>query len=418
MKHLKYKETGIEWLGDIPEHWTVKKLRFLVKITTGDKDTENREEDGEYPFYVRSQTVESISSYSFDGEAILTAGDGVGVCKVWHYVNGKFDFHQRVYMLYGFKELLGKYLFHYIRSNFIHEILKLSAKSTVDSLRLPMFKEFIVAYPEIEEQEAISNFLDEKVSMLESLIANKHSFIEKLHEKRICIISNAVTKGLNPLVKMKDSKNEFLGNIPANWSIIRLKYLTSESLKYGANVPAELDDQNLPRYVRITDVDSEGNLRDETFRSIEKEVALPYLLKEGDILFARSGATVGKTFIYRKDWGECAYAGYLIKARINKKVYDPMFIYYYTKSDGYLQWIQSVTIQATIQNVSAEKYSSLWFAIPPSLSEQKNIVEYLNQESNKIDTLISKTEQAIERLEEYKTALISSVVTGKIKVQK
>lgn len=93
-----------------------------------------------------------------------------------------------------------------------------------------------------------------------------------------------------------------------------------------------------------------------------------------------------------------------------------MFVYYYTKSDGYQQWIQSITIQATIQNVSAEKYSSLWFALPPNLEEQQKIVDYLDIETNKIDLIIKKTEKAIDKLQEYKTALISAAVTGKIKV--
>ena len=97
---VKMKETGIDWIPSIPENWNKRRLRFLVKITTGKKNTEDRIPDGEYPFYVRSQTIERINSFSFDGEGILTAGDGVGVGKVFHYVNGKFDFHQRVYLFY------------------------------------------------------------------------------------------------------------------------------------------------------------------------------------------------------------------------------------------------------------------------------------------------------------------------------
>ncbi len=104
-KYPKYRDSGVEWLGEIPEHWDISRLKFLCNITTGGKDTENKVDDGKYPFYVRSQTVERINSYSFNGEAILTAGDGVGVGKVFHYVNDKFDFHQRVYMFYSFQTI-------------------------------------------------------------------------------------------------------------------------------------------------------------------------------------------------------------------------------------------------------------------------------------------------------------------------
>jgi type I restriction enzyme S subunit len=187
------KDTGVEWLGEIPNHWKIKKMRYLCEITTGGKDTENREENGEYPFFVRSQTVERISTYSFDGEAILTAGDGVGVCKVWHYINGKFDFHQRVYMLSNFKEVIGKYLFEYLRENFVHEVLKLSAKSTVDSLRRPMFLNFTVVVPPISEQIEIVSLIEKQTSLINLSIEKIEVAIEKLIDYRQSLISEAVT---------------------------------------------------------------------------------------------------------------------------------------------------------------------------------------------------------------------------------
>jgi type I restriction enzyme, S subunit len=190
----KMKPSGIEWLGEIPEHWEVKRLRYLLQITTGEKDTENREENGVYPFYVRSQTVERISTYSYDGEAILTAGDGVGVCKVWHHVNAKFDFHQRVYMLYKFRGVTGRFLFYFLKELFVHEVLKLSAKSTVDSLRLHMFQNFPVAVPNsIIEQRRIGEFLNAKTRKIDDLVVKVNHAIEKLREYRTALISAAVT---------------------------------------------------------------------------------------------------------------------------------------------------------------------------------------------------------------------------------
>jgi type I restriction enzyme S subunit len=192
-KDVKLKDSGIEWLGEIPEHWEVVKLRYLSDITTGDKDTENREDDAKYPFFVRSQTIERISSYSFDGEAILTAGDGVGVCKVWHYINGKFDYHQRVYMMHNFRKVTGIYLFNFMKENFINEVLKLSAKSTVDSLRRPMFLEFPVAVPPLEEQSSIIDMLINKQKLIDHSIKGILSSIQKLKEYRQSLISEAVT---------------------------------------------------------------------------------------------------------------------------------------------------------------------------------------------------------------------------------
>lgn len=188
------RDSGIEWLGEIPEHWEVKKLRYLCKTTTGAKDTENREDDGKFPFFVRSQTIERISTFSFDGEGILTAGDGVGVCKVWHYVNEKFDFHQRVYLLYDFQEIFGKLLFYYIRQNFIHDVLRLSAKSTVDSLRRNMFLDFQVTFPlNIKEQQSIVHHIETECKRIDKQIKRTKKLIELLKEYRTALISEVVT---------------------------------------------------------------------------------------------------------------------------------------------------------------------------------------------------------------------------------
>jgi len=187
------KDSGIEWLGEIPEHWELKRMKYLCDVTTGGKDTENREDDGEYPFFVRSQTIEKISTYSFDGEAILTAGDGVGVCKVWHYVNEKFDFHQRVYMMSNFQPVLGKYLFYYLKENFGKEVMKLSAKSTVDSLRRPMFQNFMVCFGSLEEQKQIINLIEKEEVRIETLITKSQQEIELLKEYKTALISEVVT---------------------------------------------------------------------------------------------------------------------------------------------------------------------------------------------------------------------------------
>ncbi|MTJ11551.1 restriction endonuclease subunit S [Anabaena sp. UHCC 0187] len=209
--------------------------------------------------------------------------------------------------------------------------------------------------------------------------------------------------------KYKDSGVEWLGDIPEHWEVKRFKFLLSEPFKYGANEAAEIDDPNLPRYIRITDVKDDGNLRDDTFRSLPEEIAKDYILEESDILLARSGATVGKTFIYRKSWGKAAYAGYLIRARVSGQN-NSDFIYKFLQSKLYWDWVKSIFIQATIQNISAEKYSNLFITIPP-LNEQEKIAQFLDYKTKQIDELIKKKETLIEKLDEKRTALISHAVT-------
>lgn len=136
MEKQGYKQTEV---GVIPEDWTLECIADIASITTGGSDTQDKIDDGEYPFYVRSNQIERINKYTFDGEAILTSGDGVGVGKVFHYVNGKFDFHQRVYNIYGFRDNVdGKYLFFQFKTNFFDRVMSMTAKSSVDSVRREM----------------------------------------------------------------------------------------------------------------------------------------------------------------------------------------------------------------------------------------------------------------------------------------
>ena len=187
------KPSGIEWLGDVPEHWDVLKLKFLCNVQTGDKDTENAVEGGIYPFFVRSQTIERINSMAFDCEAILTAGDGAGVGKVFHYHNGPFDFHQRVYMMNNFRGISGPYLFHYFRENFYKVALEGGAKSTVDSLRRPMFMNFTVCVPPKPEQAVIVEAIEMAAEKFDALTAEAQRAIDLLQERRTALISAAVT---------------------------------------------------------------------------------------------------------------------------------------------------------------------------------------------------------------------------------
>lgn len=190
---VKLKDSGVDWIGEIPEHWEVRKFKFLCHITTGSKNTENKIENGLYPFYVRSQTPERINSYTFDGEAILTAGDGAGVGKVFHYVNEKFDFHQRVYKFSRFRDVKGKFLYYYLKNNFYNVALNGEAKSTVDSLRLPLIQNFPVSFPKIEEQIQIVSYLEDIEAKIAKAISIKEQEIEKLKEYKTVLIDNVVT---------------------------------------------------------------------------------------------------------------------------------------------------------------------------------------------------------------------------------
>ena len=191
--NIPLKPSGIPWIGDAPNHWAVRRLRTLVDISTGGKDTINKVEDGKYPFYVRSQTVEKINTWSFDGEAVLTAGDGVGVGKVFHYIEGKFDYHQRVYKFSRFTELAGKFFYHYFKAMLRFETSQGTAKSTVDSLRLPMLQNFPVLVPPPNEQIILIQALDRSTANTDDAIELTKRQIDLVDEYRTRLIADVVT---------------------------------------------------------------------------------------------------------------------------------------------------------------------------------------------------------------------------------
>lgn len=173
---LRFKDEN----GDDYAAWKETTIKEIAEIKTGSKDTKDAREDGNYNFYVRSPIIHKINSYSYDGEAILTVGDGVGVGKVFHYVNGKFDYHQRVYKISDFKNYYGLLLYYYFSKNFLKEARKYNAKTSVDSVRKDMIANMKVPMPIMEEQQKIGMFLKK----LESKIDYQNSKINLLKQRK------------------------------------------------------------------------------------------------------------------------------------------------------------------------------------------------------------------------------------------
>ena len=186
-------DSGVEWLGKVSKKFKVIDLRYLVNVSTGGKDTANAIDGGEYPFFVRSPHIERINTYSFDGEAVLTAGDGAGVGKVFHHFVGKFDYHQRVYCFSNFKNISGRFFYYYLMSNLKRVVLMGETKSTVDSIRQPQLLNLPIAVPNLDEQLKIVIFLDEKIDSYDDAIKYVEDSIEKLKEFKSSLISHVVT---------------------------------------------------------------------------------------------------------------------------------------------------------------------------------------------------------------------------------
>jgi len=194
--------------------------------------------------------------------------------------------------------------------------------------------------------------------------------------------------------------------IPDDWEIIKLINLCKSKPKYGAAASALPKDDHLPRYIRITDLNDEGTLRKDQWASISEENANSYLLSEGDIVFARTGATVGKTYLYNKEDGKCAFAGYLIRFIPNEKKLNTLFLFYYTHSYHYWRWLRSIQTEGVQPNVNAEQYSHLPVTTP-LITQQQKIASILSN----VDSLIQQTQKIIEQTQRLKKGLMQKLLT-------
>ncbi len=420
--YLEMYDTQIQWLGEVPVSWDIRRLKYCLELVNEKLGSPPSGES-----YIGLENIESHTGHVFWPNENGTAEGTCNVFKPGDVLFGKLRPYlakaaimqtggvcSTELLVFRPRKVDAKFLWYFLLSD---GFIKTVDSSTYGAKMPRASWEFIgnlpMLMPHINEQKNIGRFLDTQTAQIDELIALKEKQIELLGIKRQAIISQAVTRGLNPDARMKPSGLDWLGEIPEHWQLIRLKFLKREPFMYGANEVSDIDDPDLPRYVRITDIKEDGSLRDDTFRSLPENIAEPYLLKEGDFLFARSGATVGKAFMYSIDWGKACFAGYLIRFRPNLSKLRSGFIKFFLQSVFYENQVGESTIQATIQNVSAEKYSNFWMAVPP-LANQDEIIAYLEDQTSQIDKVINLSKVQIDALREYRQLLITSAVTGKI----
>lgn len=406
-----YKPSGVDWLGEIPSHWSMEPLKRLSKIGTGNKNTEDELDDGIYDFFVRSDRVRKINTYSFVGEAILTAGDGVGVGKVFHYVNGKFDYHQRVYKFSNFKKHNGKFLYWYIKNNMPNQLKSESAKVTIDSIRLHMLQKFMVPVLPIQEQTAIANYLGKKTTSINKSIKTLKSQKKFLIEQNKAIIHKAVTQGLDSSIPVKNSGVGCIGKIPVDWEVKRLKdcgMTISSGVSYFEGEKDYLSTRSIGER-GIVEVDSKITYFNRPSRAnmqpVMDSVWIAYMRDTKKMLFIDNVDIIKNKII------STGMFGFLT----NKKL-DSKLLSYIVISDYFIKQKNALATGTTQVSVNDEDFKNIFVSIPLSKKIQKDIVEYLDNKTSKIDKAIIEVDNQIGLLEEYKKTLINDVVTGKIKV--
>ncbi len=439
------KPSGVEWLGDVPEHWEVKRGRFVMLVNPpaprlralkpedevsfvpmdavgvggGLKLEQTRilaEVSGGYTEFQDGDVVVAKITPCFEnGKAALASG----------LLNGAAYGTTELHVLRAGPTLDRSFLFYVAISDTFLKLGESEMYGAGGQKRVPsrFSKDFRTSLPPLAEQRAIAAFLDRETGRVDRLVAKKRELIERLKEKRTALISRTVSRGLPPAAAraaglpanppLKPSGLDWLGDIPAHWVVKRIKHLGS--IRYGLGEPPEYVDDGLP-FVRATDI-KRGKINLDEVKTVRPE-DVPWsrkpLLKLGEILVVRSGAYTGDSAIVSSSVAGCI-AGYDMVLSVKRG--HPAFVAWALLSKYLLHGqIYLERMRAAQPHLNAEELGSFVILTPP-LPEQAAIAAYLDEETAKLDALVGKVEAAVERLQEYRTALITAAVTGKIDVR-
>ncbi len=421
-RHYEMKDSGVEWIGEIPRHWEQSDIGALYTLRN------TKVSDKDYP--PLSVTMRGIlpqletvaKTNDGDNRKLVMAGDFAinsrsdrrGSCGISSY-DGSVSLINTVLtprgaMHPGFYD----WLFH--TEQFADEFYKWG-HGIVDDLWTTCWSEMksiIVPTPPLSEQTAIAAYLDKKCATIDAIIAEAKASIEEYKSWKASVIFETVTKGLNPYAEMKDSGVEWIGEIPKGWEVSAVKRHYSITLgKMLESVP-QSNDATLENYMCASNVkwggiDTTTN-RQMWFSPIEKE---EYLLKEGDLL-VMEGGSAGTSAIYRGEYAPC-YMQNSVNRCCSKDGSLTHFLYYWMFLVYHSGHVESACNRATIMHLTKEKLGRLPFVYAPK-EEQASIVSYLDRKCSLIDGIILEKEDLIRELENYKRSLIFEVVTGKRRV--
>lgn len=433
------KDSGIEWIGEIPEHWEVKKLKYIstIKVSSVDKHLF----DDELPVTLCNYTnvykndfiipaiLESVGTCTEEefrrfeinkGDVLITKDSetpddiGVPALVTEEMENTVCGYHVAILKSYS-DAILGPFLFRRLQTKYARSYFEINSLGiTRYGLGKSAIEALFVFKPPLGEQSQIVEFLDRKTSLVDRLIAAKEGRIQLLKEQRTALINHAVTKGLDPNVKMKDSGIEWIGEIPEHWEVKKLKFLADITLGKMLT-PDEKDGFVLKPYLRSINIQTENvDIIDVKEMWFSPDELQKLRLVKGDLLI-NEGGDVGRSALWNDEVDECYIQNSVNRVRFfqgnNKYYLFVSLMHHLTK------YYDSLVNRVSIPHLTKEKLQEVKFIKPPN-EEQQQIVTYLNAETQKIDSLVSLEQKKIDLLIEYRQALISEAVTGKIKVTK
>ena len=441
-KYDNYKDSGIEWIGEIPTHWDESKIKYLSKesnslfidgdwieskviieegiryITTGNIKVGYYSEQGSG--FISEETFNNLNCTEvFEGDLVISRlNNPIGRACIIPNLNSRIVTSVDNVIFRPDSNVNKHFLLYLFSSKEYFEITELISRgATMQRISRGLYGNIKIPLPPLNEQTTIANYLDHKTSQIDHLIAKKEQFIKLLEEERVAVINQAVTKGLDPNVPMKDSGVEWLGKIPEHWFLVPVKRVIE--VRDGTHDTPEYVQNELISFPLITSKDFDGEeinfsnakmISESDHKAISKRSGV----KSGDVLMSMIGGNIGKSLIIGNSDNFSIKNVALFMTRDN--IFLAKYLRYYfdsgllskqieLKSRGGAQGFLSL---GDIRNLIFFKFDSV---------ELKIIIDYLDKTTTEISNVISKTKQEIELLKEYKTSLISEVVTGKFDVR-
>lgn len=437
-RYPEYKDSGVEWLGAVPGHWQVKRIRHVAQLNPS--KTEIKQLDPEMLVsFLPMESVGDAGSLNLERETTIAEAQSgytyfregdVTYAKITPcFENGKgahmrgllngigFGSTELVAVRPDYNQTTSEYLNWIFRSPVFRRLAEANMYGAGGQKRVPddFTRDFALGFPKIEEQVLISRFLSIETAKLDNLMAEQEKLIALLKEKRQVAIAHAVTKGLDPTVPMKDSGVEWLGEVPAHWTTCALSY------RYEIALGKMLDEkrvtgEHLAPYLRNVDVQW-GHINIESLPEMDfkGDDLSRYSLRTGDLLVCEGGE-VGRAAIWRGALQECYYQKALHRLRPRSTKDSTEFLYYVFHTAANLGLFAGSEGRSTIAHLTAETLRRYRFAFPPQ-PEQTSIANRLNKIASSFERLIQEAETAISLLKERRTALISAAVTGQIDVR-
>lgn len=430
-RYESYKDSGVEWLGKIPSHWDIQKIKYCSLIN---KDTLSEDTDSDYTFdyvdisSVTQGTINKTEHFCFKdapsrARRIAKNGDTIistvrTYLKAIAYINNEQESY--IYST-GFcvisplkKNTNKKYFSYFLQSEtFINQIVAYSKGVSFPAITPTELATFPILQPSPEEQQKIANFLDQKVAEIDKAIAKKQKLIELLQEQKAILINRAVTKGLNPNVTMRDSGIEWIGEIPEHWEVTKLKHLVSR-MDYGLSESAKSEGEY--KYLNMGHVQDGQVLVENTGYLNNAPNSL--ILENNDILFNRTNSfeLVGKSGIYNGTLADkVTFASYLVRLRTNDKT-NAIWLNSILNDNCFLGFIRSLALRSLNQaNLNPTRLSQVFVPVPPS-KEQSQIADTILKINSSFENKINHADKSINLYLELKQILISNAVTGKIKI--